>query len=76
MKLPKPLTPPNDDQLPDGVYIGLGETPYFRQRCLGSSDLAYLWDEDTADGWWWHDTRLTDRSIKRGILREMLAHRF
>ena len=28
------------------------------------------------DGWWWHDTTLTDRSIKRGILREMLAHRF
>ena len=53
MKLPKPLTAPNDDQLPDGVYIGLGENPYFRQRCLGSSDLAYLWDEDTADGWWW-----------------------
>lgn len=53
MKLPKPLTAPNDDQLPDGVYIGLSETVYFRQRCLGSSDLAYLWDEDTADGWWW-----------------------
>ena len=29
-----------------------------------------------ADGWWWHDTTLTDGSIKRGILREMLAHRF
>ena len=29
-----------------------------------------------ADGWWWHDTALTDRSIKRGLLREMLAHRF
>ena len=29
-----------------------------------------------ADGWWWHDTTLTDRSIKRGLLREMLAHRF
>jgi glutamate-1-semialdehyde 2,1-aminomutase len=32
--------------------------------------------EMQADGWWWHDTTLTDRSIKRGILREMLAHRF
>ncbi|MBC7728348.1 MAG: aminotransferase class III-fold pyridoxal phosphate-dependent enzyme [Microbacteriaceae bacterium] len=29
-----------------------------------------------ADGWWWHDPKLTDRAIKRGILREMLAHRF
>jgi glutamate-1-semialdehyde 2,1-aminomutase len=29
-----------------------------------------------ADGWWWHGTTQTDRSIKRGILREMLAHRF
>jgi glutamate-1-semialdehyde 2,1-aminomutase len=28
------------------------------------------------DGWWWQDARLTDRSIRRGILREMLAHRF
>ena len=29
-----------------------------------------------ADGWWWHDPKLTDRAIKRSILREMLAHRF
>ena len=27
-----------------------------------------------ADGWWWQDAALTNRSIKRGILREMLAH--
>jgi len=32
--------------------------------------------EMQADGWWWHDTQLTNRAIKRGILREMLAHRF
>jgi len=32
--------------------------------------------EMQADGWWWHDTRLTNRAIQRGILREMLAHRF
>jgi len=32
--------------------------------------------EMRADGWWWHDTALTNRSIKRGILREMFAHRF
>jgi glutamate-1-semialdehyde 2,1-aminomutase len=29
-----------------------------------------------ADGWWWHDAALTNRSIKRGIVREMLAQRF
>lgn len=29
-----------------------------------------------ADGWWWRDPAATDKSIKRGILREMLAQRF
>ena len=28
------------------------------------------------DGWWWADPTTTNRSIKRQILREMLAHRF
>jgi glutamate-1-semialdehyde 2,1-aminomutase len=32
--------------------------------------------EMQADGWWWHDDRLTDKSIRRAILRELLAHRF
>ncbi len=32
--------------------------------------------EMQADGWWWNDTQLTNRAIKRGIFREMLAHRF
>ena len=27
------------------------------------------------DGFWWSDATLTDRSIKRRVLREMLAHR-
>ena len=27
-----------------------------------------------ADGWWWADAALTDKSIKRGVLKEMLAH--
>lgn len=44
---------PDDQQLPDGVYLGLGEARYFAQNAIGSSDLAYLWDDDTADGWWW-----------------------
>ncbi|MEF7614298.1 aminotransferase class III-fold pyridoxal phosphate-dependent enzyme [Aquincola sp. MAHUQ-54] len=29
-----------------------------------------------ADGWWWHDEKLTNRAIRRGLLREMLARRF
>jgi glutamate-1-semialdehyde 2,1-aminomutase len=28
------------------------------------------------DGWWWCDPSATNRSIKRGILKEMIAHRF
>jgi glutamate-1-semialdehyde 2,1-aminomutase len=28
------------------------------------------------DGWWWADPALTNRSIRRGILREMISHRF
>src|SRR6516162_2061544 len=27
------------------------------------------------DGWWWHDPAATNTSIKRRILREMIAHR-
>ena len=29
-----------------------------------------------AEGWWWHDTALTNKAIRRGLLREMLAQRF
>ena len=28
------------------------------------------------DGWWWSNPALTNRSIKRTILKEMIAHRF
>jgi glutamate-1-semialdehyde 2,1-aminomutase len=28
-----------------------------------------------ADGWWWSDPTATNKSIRRGILREILAHR-
>ena len=28
------------------------------------------------DGWWWRDGTLTNKSIKRGILRELISHRF
>jgi glutamate-1-semialdehyde 2,1-aminomutase len=27
------------------------------------------------DGWWWTDTKLTNKSIKRSILRELISHR-
>ena len=29
-----------------------------------------------ADGWWWRDETLTNKSINRRILREMVAQRF
>jgi glutamate-1-semialdehyde 2,1-aminomutase len=29
-----------------------------------------------ADGWWWHDGTLSNRSIRRGLLLEMLRRRF
>ena len=28
------------------------------------------------DGWWWADPAATNKSIRRSLLREMLAHRF
>lgn len=49
----KPSSFPESTQLPDGVYIGLSEKRYFEQKAVGSSDFAYLWDDETADGWWW-----------------------
>ncbi len=29
-----------------------------------------------ADGWWWHDASLTNETIRRKILKEMVARRF
>jgi glutamate-1-semialdehyde 2,1-aminomutase len=28
------------------------------------------------DGWWWKNPGQTNKSIRRGVLREMLWHRF
>jgi len=28
------------------------------------------------DGWWWCDPSATNKTIKRRILRELIAHRF
>jgi hypothetical protein len=33
----------DEDQLADGVYVELSEDRYFKQRALGSTDLADLW---------------------------------
>jgi glutamate-1-semialdehyde 2,1-aminomutase len=27
------------------------------------------------DGWWWHDPAMTNKTIKRAIMKEMIAHR-
>ncbi len=27
------------------------------------------------DGWWWRDPKATNKTIKRAILKEMIAHR-
>jgi glutamate-1-semialdehyde 2,1-aminomutase len=32
--------------------------------------------EMQADGWWWTDASQTNRSIRRGLLKEMLRRRF
>jgi glutamate-1-semialdehyde 2,1-aminomutase len=32
--------------------------------------------EMQADGWWWNDPQRTNKTIRRGILRELLAQRF
>jgi len=29
-----------------------------------------------ADGWWWQDAALTNKAIKRGVLRELLRQAF
>jgi hypothetical protein len=41
----------DEDQLADGVYVELSEDRYFKQRALGSTDLADLWLLE--EGWWW-----------------------
>jgi len=32
--------------------------------------------EMQADGWWWNDPAQSNRTIRRGLLREMLRERF
>jgi glutamate-1-semialdehyde 2,1-aminomutase len=33
-------------------------------------------EEMQRDGWWWSDSRLTNKAIKRRVLREMLQARW
>jgi glutamate-1-semialdehyde 2,1-aminomutase len=49
----------------------------------GDSEFAEVCDrfvaaceEMKADGWWWSAPELTGKSIRRGVLREMLAQKF
>jgi len=46
----------------------------------GDADFAEVTDrfvraarKMAADGWWWHDPAVTDKTIRRGILKEMVA---
>lgn len=48
-----------EEQLPDGVYIGLTERVYFAQNRLGSSDLMKL--SKHKQGWWWQSRWNPDR---------------
>lgn len=43
---------PDEDPLPDGVYLGLPEVRYFAQPLRrGTSDWGRLWTRK--EGWWW-----------------------
>jgi hypothetical protein len=48
-----------EEQLPDGVYIGLPDAIYFAQNRLGSSDLIRLYQKKR--GWWWSSRLNPDR---------------
>jgi len=52
--------------------LSFGEAE-FDETCRRFIDAA---EAMRADGWWWRDETLTDQSIGRSMLREMLAHRF
>lgn len=47
-----------------------GEFSTVAERFVGAAQAMQR------DGWWWEAPGLTDKAIRRGILVEMLAHRF
>lgn len=62
-------------------WVGTGR--FIFSLNYSDNDFAAVADRFTAaarvmrqDGWWWSDARLTDKSIKRRILRELIAQRF
>lgn len=60
--------PPDDAELPDGVYVRLPDPRYFAQHRLGSTDLTVL-HKRPAD--WWYGSRYNpDR--KREVSDEMI----
>ena len=62
-------------------WIGTGRLIFSLN--YSDSDFAAVADRFAAaarameqDGWWWYNPTVTNRSIRRDILKEMIAHRF
>ena len=56
------------------LIFNLAYTPADFERVLDSFVRAARAMRE--DGWWWHDGTLDHRTIRRGVLRELLARRF
>jgi glutamate-1-semialdehyde 2,1-aminomutase len=48
---------------------GQGDFDDIVERCVAAARAM------RDDGWWWHDPKKDDRSIRRGVLRELIARR-
>jgi glutamate-1-semialdehyde 2,1-aminomutase len=62
-------------------WIGTGRLIFSLN--YSDSDFAAVADRFVAaarameqDGWWWYNPTVTNRSIRRDILKEIIAHRF